>query len=80
MATHKPDDVFASTAPAEVVRAAIALATHFNWDLGLIDIVAAFLQTPLHAVKDAPRVYGRPPKLLVRAGICRPVASDSCGV
>ncbi|CAE7358608.1 unnamed protein product, partial [Symbiodinium sp. KB8] len=52
MATHKPDDVFASTAPAEVVRAAIALATHFNWDLGLIDIVAAFLQTPLHAVKE----------------------------
>ncbi|OLP75136.1 Retrovirus-related Pol polyprotein from transposon TNT 1-94 [Symbiodinium microadriaticum] len=72
MATHKPDDVFASTAPAEVVRAAIALATYFNWDLGLIDIVAAFLQTPLHAVKGAPRVYGRPPRLLVKAGICRP--------
>ena len=72
LATHCPDDVFASTAPAEVVRAAIALATYFNWDLGMIDIVAAFLQTPLHAVKNAPRVYGKPPKVLIRSGICRP--------
>ena len=72
LATHKPDDVFASTAPAEVVRAATALATYFKWDLGMIDIVTAFLQTPLHAVKNAPRVYGKPPKLLVKAGICQP--------
>ena len=72
LATHKPDDVYASTAPAEVVRAAIALATYFKWDLGMIDIVAAFLQTPLCAVKGAPRVYGKPPKLLVKAGICKP--------
>ena len=70
LATHKPADVFASTAPAEIVRAAIALANYFGWDLGVIDIVAAFLQTPLHAVKNAPLVYGRPPKILVKAGIC----------
>ena len=72
LATHSPEDVYASTAPAEVVRAAIALATYFDWDLGMIDIVAAFLQTPLYAVKNAPRVYGKPPRLLVKAGICRP--------
>ncbi|CAE7310954.1 GIP, partial [Symbiodinium microadriaticum] len=71
LASHCPEDVFASTAPAEVVRAAIALATYFNWDLGMIDIVAAFLQTPLHAVKNAPKVYGKPPKLLIRSGICK---------
>ncbi|CAE7207787.1 unnamed protein product [Symbiodinium sp. CCMP2592] len=65
-------DVFASTAPAEVVRAAIALARFFNWNLGAIDIVAAFLQTPLRAVKGAPLVYGVPPKILVRAGLARP--------
>ncbi|CAE7339671.1 GIP [Symbiodinium microadriaticum] len=70
LATHKPEDVYASTAPAEIVRAAIALANYFGWDLGMIDIVAAFLQTPLHAVKNAPLVYGRPPKVLVKAGIC----------
>ncbi|CAE7623069.1 unnamed protein product [Symbiodinium sp. CCMP2592] len=72
MATHSPSEVFASTAPAEVVRAAIALARFFNWNLGAIDIVAAFLQTPLRAVKGAPLVYGVPPKVLVRAGLAKP--------
>ncbi|CAE7422884.1 unnamed protein product [Symbiodinium sp. CCMP2592] len=72
MASHCPSEVFASTAPAEVVRAAIALARFFNWNLGAIDIVAAFLQTPLRAVKGAPLVYGVPPKILVRAGLVRP--------
>ncbi|CAE7367174.1 unnamed protein product [Symbiodinium sp. CCMP2592] len=72
MASHCPSEVFASTAPAEVVRAAIALARFFNWNLGAIDIVAAFLQTPLRAVKGAPLVYGVPPKILVKAGLVRP--------
>ena len=72
LASHQAGEVYASTAPAEVVRAAIALSQFFGWNLGLIDIVAAFLQTPLAAVKGAPLVYGAPPKVLVRAGLCRP--------
>ena len=72
LASHQAGEVYASTAPAEVVRAAIALSQFFGWNLGLIDIVAAFLQTPLAAVKGAPLVYGVPPKVLVRAGLCRP--------
>ncbi|CAE7630141.1 unnamed protein product [Symbiodinium sp. CCMP2592] len=72
MASHQAGEVYASTAPAEIVRAAIALARFFNWNLGLIDIVAAFLQTPFSALDGAPLVYGVPPKVLVRAGICRP--------
>ena len=72
LASHQTGEVYASTAPAEVVRAAIALSQFFSWNLGLIDIVAAFLQTPLAAVKEAPLVYGVPPKVLVRAGLCRP--------
>ena len=72
MASHHAGEVYASTAPAEIVRAAIALARFFDWNLGLIDIVAAFLQTPFSEVADAPLVYGVPPKVLVRAGLCRP--------
>ena len=72
LASHHAGEVYASTAPAEVVRAAIALSQFFSWNLGLIDIVAAFLQTPLAEVQGAPLVYGVPPKVLVRAGLCRP--------
>ena len=33
MASHQPGEVYTNTAPAEVVRAAFALATMFNWNL-----------------------------------------------
>ncbi|CAE7218690.1 unnamed protein product [Symbiodinium sp. CCMP2456] len=72
MASHQPGEVYTNTTPAEVVRAAIALARFFNWDFGMIDVVAAFLQTPLKELQDAPLVYGIPPKLLVKIGLCRP--------
>ncbi|CAE7239682.1 unnamed protein product [Symbiodinium sp. CCMP2456] len=72
LASHQPGEVYTNTAPAEVVRAAIAIARMFNWDLGIIDVVAAFLQTPLEGLKGAPLVYGIPPKLLVKAGLCKP--------
>ena len=72
LATHQPGDVYTNTAPAEVVRAAIALARSFGWNLGMIDVVAAFLQTPLKELSGAPLVYGIPPKILIKAGLCRP--------
>ncbi|CAE7750154.1 unnamed protein product [Symbiodinium sp. CCMP2592] len=71
-AAHQAGEVYTNTAPAEVVRAAIALARFFNWDLGMIDVVAAFLQTPLKALAGAPLVYGIPPKALIKAGLCKP--------
>ncbi|CAE7396943.1 TY2B-B, partial [Symbiodinium sp. CCMP2592] len=37
-ASHQPGEVYTNTAPAEIVRAAIALARFFNWDLGMIDV------------------------------------------
>ena len=72
LATHQPGEVYTNTAPAEVVRAAIAVARYFNWNLGMIDVVAAFLQTPLKELSGAPLVYGVPPKILIKAGLCRP--------
>ena len=38
----------------------------------MIDVVAAFLQTPLKELEGAPLVYGIPPKVLIKAGLCRP--------
>ena len=69
--TVKPPDVNAKEFYKRKARI-VTLATYFNWDLGMIDIVAAFLQTPLYAVKNAPKVYGKPPKVLIRSGICKP--------
>ena len=83
LATHQPGEVYTNTAPAEVVRAAIALARFFNWNLGMIDVVAAFLQTPLKELSGAPLVYGVPPKILIKAGLCRTwriVEADACSV
>ena len=71
-AAHQTGEVYTNTAPAEIVRAAIALARSFEWDLGMIDVVAAFLQTPLKELEGAPLVYGIPPKVLIKAGLCRP--------
>ena len=71
-AAHQPGEVYTNTAPAEIVRAAIALARCYDWDLGMIDVVAAFLQTPMKELEGAPLVYGVPPKLLIKAGFCKP--------
>ncbi|CAE7231746.1 RE2 [Symbiodinium sp. CCMP2456] len=72
LASHQPGEVYTNTAPAELVRAALALAQMFGWNVGILDIVAAFLQTPFAALPGAPLVYGVPPKVLVKAGLCQP--------
>ena len=71
LASHQPGDVYTNTAPAEVVRAALAIARKYDWNLGIVDVIAAFLQTPFAELADAPLVYGVPPKILVRAGLCQ---------
>ncbi|CAE7838902.1 RE2 [Symbiodinium sp. CCMP2592] len=71
LTSHQPGEVYTNTAPAEVVRAALAIARVRKWNLGILDVIAAFLQTPFAALKRAPLVYGVPPKLLVRAGLCQ---------
>ncbi|CAE7453194.1 TY5A [Symbiodinium sp. CCMP2592] len=74
LASHQPGEVYTNTAPAEVVRAALAiarLARVRKWNLGILDVIAAFLQTPFAELHGAPLVYGVPPKLLVRAGLCQ---------
>lgn len=64
------EDTYAAAAPAEVVRSSLAMSSSRGWDAGVIDITSAFLQTPLSEVSCQFRVFGQPPKALIRAGLC----------
>ena len=62
-------DVYTGAAPAEVVRAALAIASKFGWFAAVLDVIAAFLQTPMEEVPQAPVVVAVPPRGLVKADL-----------
>ncbi|CAE7307947.1 RE1, partial [Symbiodinium microadriaticum] len=64
------EDNYAAAAPAEVVRSSLAISSRRGWDAGVIDITSAFLQTPLSKVDCRFRVFGQPPRALIREGLC----------
>ena len=68
LASNPSDDTYSGTAPAEVVRAALILASGRGWIAGIIDIVSAFLKTPLIGSKS-PRIIVQPPKVLERSSV-----------
>ena len=68
MAPTSSMDTYSGTAPAEVVRIALVLANQYGWIAGIVDIVSAFLRTPLIG-EDAPQIVVHPPKLLERASL-----------
>ena len=72
MADADAAEVYAATAPAEVVRATLIHAAKANWQVAVLDITSAFLQTPLEAIQDAPVVVAAPPKILETQGLVAP--------
>ena len=64
LAEEDAASMYASTAPAEVVRAGLVYASKHGWMAGVLDITSAFLQTPLDKVEGAPVVIAVPPKIL----------------
>ena len=64
------EDNYAAAAPAEVVRSSLAISSRRGWNAGVIDITSAFLQTPLSKVGCQFRVFGQPPRALIREGLC----------
>ena len=64
------EDNYAAAAPAEVVRSSLAISSRRGWNAGVIDITSAFLQTPLSEVDCRFRVFGQPPRALIREGLC----------
>ena len=72
MADVDAAEVYAATAPTEVVRATLIHAATVGWSVAVLDITSAFLQTPLKAIHDAPVVVATPPKILERQGLVAP--------
>ncbi|CAE7228639.1 RE1, partial [Symbiodinium sp. CCMP2456] len=70
MMAESGEDTYAAAAPAEVVRSSLSVASMNNWDAAVLDVTAAFLQTPLSEVRCQQRILGQPPRALVRAGLC----------
>ena len=68
-ATNDGSDLYSETAPTESVRMGLLLSRRRRWIVGLIDVVAAFLRTPLDWNKGAPTVVVTPPRLLERLSL-----------
>ena len=72
MADADAAKVYAAMAPTEVVRATLIHAAQAGWEIAVVDITSAFLQTPLKAIHDAIVVVASPPKILERQGLVAP--------
>ena len=72
MASSSGAELYTEAAPAEAVRASLAMAAEKGWAVGILDVVAAFLRTPLGRTERDPVVVVQPPKLLERLGITVP--------
>ena len=69
MAVNSNPDLFTESAPAEAVRAALTLTCKNQWSVGILDVVTAFLKTPMGRSTRDPVVVVQPPKLLERLKI-----------
>ncbi|CAE7767389.1 ycf43, partial [Symbiodinium sp. CCMP2456] len=61
--------VYAETAPAEAVRAGLAVSSRNQWHIAILDVVAAFVKTPLGRSASDPVVVAQPPRLLESLGV-----------
>ena len=56
--------LYTEAAPSEAVRTALVIARRRGWSVGIIDIVSAFLRTPIGTHSDDPVIVATPPRLL----------------
>ncbi|CAE7329845.1 TY5A [Symbiodinium sp. CCMP2592] len=59
-------EVYTETPPTEAIRAGLVFSQQKKWSVALLDIVAAFLRTPLNPEEGDPVIIVAPPKLLER--------------
>ena len=69
LARHEDASLYAETAPAEAVRMALTVAVKNQWLIAIMDVVAAFLKTPLGRLDTDPVVIAQPPRLLETMGL-----------
>ena len=70
MAAEGDASLYTETAPAEVVRSALTISSRNMWTVAILDVVAAFLRTPLGRSSKDPVVIAQPPRLLETLGLC----------
>ena len=63
-ASNSEGDLYSETAPAEAVRVGLTMSRRRKWQVGLIDIIQAFLRTPLDPTAGDPTFIVTPPKVL----------------
>ena len=69
MARAEESSLYAETAPAESVRMALTVASRNRWLVAMLDVVAAFIKTPLGRLSTDPIVIAQPPRLLETLGL-----------
>ncbi|CAE7210799.1 GIP [Symbiodinium sp. CCMP2592] len=68
-ASPDQSELYSETAPSEAVRAGLVMSRRRKWMIGLIDVVAAFLRTPLNPEDGSPTIIVTPPRLLLRLNL-----------
>ena len=66
-------NLYAESAPAEAVRAGLILSCRKGWQVSILDVVAAFLKTPIGRKATDPKIVVAPPKLLERLQMTIPL-------
>ncbi|OLP92560.1 Retrovirus-related Pol polyprotein from transposon TNT 1-94 [Symbiodinium microadriaticum] len=69
MAAEDGASVYTEAAPAEAVRAGLTLSVERGWAVVVLDVVAAFLRTPMGRSKNDPVIIVQPPRLLEALGL-----------
>ena len=68
-ASNNEGDLYSETAPSEAVRIGLTMSRKRKWQVGLIDIIQAFLRTPLDPTAGDPTFIVAPPKVLERLSL-----------
>ena len=71
----RPDtsELYTEAAPAEAVRMSLVLAKQRSWIIGVLDVVAAFLKTPIGTSVNHPVILIQPPRLLQALNLAAPL-------
>ena len=69
LARAEESSLYAETAPAEAVRMALTVASKNRWLVAILDVVAAFIKTPLGRLPTDPIIVAQPPRLLEVLGL-----------
>ncbi|CAE7251123.1 unnamed protein product [Symbiodinium sp. CCMP2592] len=68
-ASGSEGDLYSETAPSEAVRVGLTMTRKRKWAVGLIDIMQAFLRTPMDPSAGDPTIIVAPPRVLEKLSL-----------